>query len=289
MPQDITDSYETDLDEIDGLEWWLGSVDVSNGMVQLDVTPDGDEGFDDNGDVDSDDHAAPMDGVIPGQQRLGSREVSVTVSISHGPPVIDDDNPAHAALANTLHDLRLVTSLLPDRRATRVLRFRRLGEEGKRLYVRPPRGKSLTVPGDDARLKSAHANRVVVRMEAPEPTIYSDALHSITFNAGETLEIPNAGSFTSKAPLIPWTLDAEGTVTLTHEDFDEEIVTFPSSGHLHVSHAPGTQDFEIAGHNTYGICFGPGGRLRPNLPLLRPGVNNITASAACTITWRDTW
>lgn len=283
MPQVITDTYEEDLDELDELTWILGGC-------QLDVTRDGDEGFDDNGEVESDDHAAPMDGVIPGQQRLTSREVSVTVSISHGDPVIDDDDPAHAALATTLHDLRLVTSLLPDRTATRLLRFRRLGEVGKRMYVRPPRGKSLTVPGDEARLKFAHAEQVVVRMEAPEPTIYSDALHSITFDANETLILPNAGSFTAKAPLIPWTLDAEGTVTLTNEDYPTESITFPSSGHLHVSHAPGSQDFEIAAHGgVYGKCRGPGGRVAPLLPLLRPGDNHITASAACTITWRDTW
>lgn len=274
------DTLEAEYDALDELVWELGGL-------ALDVTVDGDEGFDDVGEIDGDDQEANLDGMVPGELRLSSREVQVTTGIATGGPGVDDFDTAHESFAATLQSLREVMAPLPDRTAMRILRFRRLGEVAKRIYVRPSRGRPLTVPGDEARLKFGSTDQIMLRLNAPDPIIYSDVLHTETFTANETIQIDNLGSLTSR--LLVWSVEAAGTVTITHEDYPDEEITFPSSGAVTVSRTPGTVTPEIDADGTYGLAHGPGSSLFPRWPLLRPGPNNITASAACTFAWRDTW
>ena len=269
----MTDSYEAGLSELEELTWNLGGVD-------LDLELDGDEGFDDVGELVGDDHPGALDGTTAGNQTMTSREVSLTCGIAY-----DDDEATHELFSQQLNNYRKVMHPLPDRQATRLLRFRRIGEEGKRLYVRPANGRPLSVPGDEARLKFGLTKAVVLRLTAPDPIVYSDALHTVTFEADEVIDIVNAGSFTART--LVWSIEADGPVTITHEDFEGESITFPSTGALTVRRQPGRPTPEIIAPGTYGICHGPAGTLFPRWPLLRPGSNNIRASAACTFSWRD--
>jgi len=274
MPQVVTDTLEGAYTALGELEWDLGGYplagdgDLGRGMAY-------DDGLDDVGEVDGDDQDAAGDGSIMAYQRLASRAITLGVSTATG---TDDE-----AFAEIMADLAQVVNLLPDRtNGTRILRWRRNGEVAKRITYRPARGKPLDIPGDEERILYNSAG-IVVRLEAADPIIVSDTLHSITFTAGETLNLVNEGTLTAPLPMA-WNLTAPGGVTITHDDYPDETITFPSTGSLTVSRTR-----RITAPGTFGVCHGPDGTLFPRWPLLRPGDNHITASAACTIEWRGTF
>lgn len=274
MPQVVIDTIAGGLTALNELKWDLGGYPlVGDGSLGIGVKYD--DGLDDVGEVDGDDQDAAGDGSIMAKQRLASRAITLAVSISTG----SDDE----AFAGHLADLAQVVNLKPDRtNGTRVLRWRRKGEVAKRIIYRPARGKPLEPTNEEYRLLYNNAD-AVIRLEAADPVIVSDVKHSITFTAGETLNLVNEGTFTAPMPL-GWSLSADTTVTLTHEDYPDETITFPSTGSLTVH-----RDRKITSTGTYGLCYGPDGTLFPRWPLLRPGDNAITASAACTIDYWGTW
>ncbi len=265
---------EVDLEELpdDGENHW------ELGGLTLEVTTDGDEGLDDLAENEGEDQDAAGDGTISGEQWLASRPVGLTVRIAAPDGTATDETAA--AFAASLHELRVVMSLLPDRTATRLLRWRRVGEPAKRIAVRPAKGRALTVPGDVRRLAYDHAD-AVLRLEAPDPVVLSDEYHEYVFEAGETATITNAGSFTAVQPSA-WWLSADVPVTIENLDHDE-YVRFPS-GPVTVG-----RNYDISAPVSGNLCYGPGSTLYPRWPLLRPGDNTIKASAACTFRWRDTW
>jgi hypothetical protein len=256
--------------ELNELEWELGGL-------MLDVR--GDEGLDDVAEVEEDGEATSGDGASAGDMRLTPRAVTILTGLSPGGMIVD--STVEAAFAAALNQIRTVMAPLPDRTATRTLRWRRAGEVTKRLYVRPAVGRPLTVAGDEGRIKYQIDTSINLRLTADDPVIVSDALHTHTFTAGETATIVNAGSMTAVLPCA-WSLTATTGVTLENLDFDE-YVRFPA-GPLTVS-----THREAIAPGTYGLSYGPGSRILPRWPLLRPGNNTIKASAACTLSWRDTW
>lgn len=273
----------------DGLEP-LEEGDVEIGGLRLRIDVEGDDGLDDLPEVEGDTADAAGDGEDAGEQRFASREVTLKVSLRP----VDGSGPVepgdHDWLAAQLNELRKVTTLLPDRRQTRLLRFRRRGEIAKRGWYLPPRGKPLQVPGGQER--QAFANAVAtVRLVLPKPFLFSDELHSHTFAAGETAPIVNAGSQAMVKP-SSWRLTAPGAVTLEHlgdgepggATYPSEYLRFPGPGALTVS-----EDYEIQTPTTYNIVEGRAGSWHPTWICLRPGVNLIRASAPCTIWWRDSF
>jgi hypothetical protein len=272
----LIDDQGNELEPLDELEYELGGLRFKIGDA-------GDEGLDDIPEVEGDDEAGAGDGAHPAYQRLASREIKLTIPIAEN----GTGDTVEERFAQFLHQLRIVLSPLPDRYATRLLRFRRLGEVAKRIAVRPATGqKPLTVKGADgtarARLQFSHAVAEVY-LEAFEPAILSDLLHREELVANTPTEIVNAGSFCSVLP-TNWALDYAGTapLVLEHLDFDE-YMRFPA-GPLTVS-----TRLEIEGPGTYGLVYGPGGQVLVDPILLRPGANSIRASQACTFDWRDTW
>lgn len=267
-------ALEDDLDPLDEFEWELGGLRFDR------LAEAGDEGLDDLPEIEDDASDAALDGLVGGQQRLGPR--SIVINRWYEPvPVDGDESDRAAAIAAELDALREVVSPLPDRAATRLLRWRRRGEPAKRIAVRPAVGKPLEVPGDRRRLLYDQA-AVRVRLTAPDPVALSDEYHQVTFEAGETIEIVNAGSFTAVLPTA-WWLTAPGAVAIEHLDFPDEYIRFPT-GPVTVS-----RGLTIDAPGKFGLCWGRGSDEFPKPPLLRPGVNHIKASAPCTFNWRDTW
>ena len=254
--------------------WELGGL----GLPAAGIGVVYDDGLDDVGEVEGEGEDLAGDGTTPGHLRLTSRPVTLGLS-TRAPSTSDEDPFGDESYADLMHQLRIVCSLPPNRTGSRLLRWRRHGEIAWRLWVQPGPGKPLTVPGDEARIVYNNAD-LVVRATAPNPVIVSDELHTVTFSAGETKSIENLGSLTAVFPWA-WSLSAPGAVTLEHLDFDE-YVRFPA-GPVTVS-----TDGEIVAPGTYGLAYGPAGSIGPRMPLLRPGVNHIRASAACTFSWRDT-
>lgn len=265
---------EDGLDPLEMFEWELGGLRFNA------LHEDGDEGLDDLAETEDDASDAALDGITGGRQRLTARPI--TINRMYEPGNTGGDELARAeALAAELDALRIVMSPLADRSATRLLRWRRRGEVAKRIAVRPATGKPLTVPGDRRKLLNDKA-RVVMRLTAPDPVILSDEFHTVTFSAGQTREIVNAGTFEAVQPLA-WWLSADVPVTIEHLDYPDEWIRFP--------HAPVTvsRHLEIDAPSSYGLCFGRDSDPFPLAPILRPGINRIRASAPCQFSWRDTW
>lgn len=247
----------------------LGPLEWELGGLALPVCEPGDEGLDDVSELlDDSDADGTGDGSPPGQQVLSPRGITISVEL----PATD--------FATHLAELRKVMAPLPDRRATRLLRWRRIGEVAKRIAVQPAVGRALSVPGDRQRIQY-EGGVITLRLTAPDPIILSDELHSEPFAAGQTRTIHNAGSLTAVLPSA-WSLSAPGAVVLENLDHGE-YVRFPK-GPVTVARRRA-----ITAPGTYGLCYGPGGTLLPRWPLLRPGNNTIRASAPCTLSWRDTW
>lgn len=268
----ITDDQGNDLEPLQDLEWELGGLKLS-------VSEPGDEGLDDVPELEGDDQDMAGDGSVAGFQRLASREVTLHLWIAG----TDGD---HDEFVSKLEELREVAAPLPDRTACRLLRWKRIGEPAKRLWVRPARGKALDVPGGRARLQFANTSDepIVLRLEAPDPVIYSDVLHTLEWTDEEAHEIKsvvNAGSFTAVQPCA-WSLTAPGPTQISHVGFSETLA-FPT-GPVAVSRSR-----EITTPSSYGVVYGPGSSLFPRWPLLRPGENLMRADRACTFQWRDTW
>jgi hypothetical protein len=171
-----TDYLEPELDpmaefqwELGGLRW--GDIDPETGLCP---TTTGDEGLDDVSELLAEDTPLNGDGSVAAFGRLAPRAITLRVGYSG----------TDEGLADMLDALRKVISPLPNRRATRLLRWQRLGEPAKRIAVQPAVGKPLTVPGDEARLKYGTAKEIVIRLTAPDPVILSDVRHDEAFTAG---------------------------------------------------------------------------------------------------------
>jgi len=267
-------ALEPGLDPMEMFEWELG------GLRWNAVHEDGDEGLDDIAETEDDAADAGLDGITGGRQRLTARPI--TINRWFAPPDADGDEAARAVeLAAELDALKVVMSPLADRSALRLLRWRRRGEPAKRIAVKPATGKPLTIPGDRRKLLNDRA-RVVMRLTAPDPVILSDEYHQVTFTAGQTHTIVNAGTFEAVQP-IAWWLTSEVPVTIEHLDFTDEWIRFP------VGPVTVGRDLSIDAPNAYGLCFGRDSDPFPLWPILRPGANRIRASAPCTFSWRDTW
>lgn len=265
-------TLETGLTALDEFEWELGGLRWSK------IGDPGDSGLDDLAEVEDDAADGSLDGSTGGQVRMTPRAIELNWWAA---PVQTDEAERAAALADELDALRTVMSPLPDRSATRLLRWRRRGEPAKRIAVRPATGQPMALPGDRRRLIHDQA-AVRLRLTAPDPVVLSDEYHEVTFSAGQTREIVNAGTFTAVLPSA-WSLSAAGPVEIEHLDFTDEWVRFPV-GPVTVS-----PDRIISASGAFGICWGRASAPFPKWPLLRPGTNRIRASAACTFRWRDTW
>lgn len=274
----VVDTLEEGLTELEELDWDLGGyVLLANDAIGVVY----DEKLDSVGEVSSNDTEGTGDGVTPGLQRIESRTPTIGLSVV---PQEATDAERSAAIRDVLNDLRLVLSPLPNRYdGTRLLRWRRKGEPAKRLWYRPGPGEPLTVPGDMARLVYNAAD-LLCHVEAPDPTIYSDLLHTVTLPAGEEVEVVNAGSLTAREPNLGWSLSCSnaGGVTLTN-------VTYSASWRFPAGPVTVSPQLDIVAPGTYGIVTGPGSTLFPAPMGLRPGVNVLRATAECTFSWRDTY
>lgn len=272
----VIDTLEDGLDELSELDWDLG------GYVLLDSDAIGivyDDKLDSVGEVSSDDTEGPGDGVTTGLQRIETRNPTIGLSVV---PQEATKGDREAAIRDVIHDLRLVLSPLTDRYGgLRLLRWRRNGEEAKRLWYRPGPGEPLTIPGDQARIQYDAAD-ILCHVEAPDPTIYSDHLHTIELEAGVETEIVNAGSLTAREPNLGWSLSCATGLTLSN-------VTYGASWKFPAGPVTVSPQLDIVAPGTYGVVYGPGSTLFPAPMGLRPGVNVLKASADCTFSWRDTY
>ena len=261
----MPDTLEPGLTPMDEHQWDLGGLligDVANWCL----AEPGDEGLDDVSEVLAEDVETSGDGSVPAFARLAPRSVTLNLSYSGTP----------AQLGAALDDLRKVTSPLPYRAGTRLLRYRRVGEVAKRLSVQPAVGRPLEIPGDRARLLHGQAT-VRVRLTAPDPVIRSDVLHNESFTAGQTRTIVNAGTFTGVLP-CGWRATVAGAATVENLDFSEAVALDRAM-----------TVYEDRSVST-GLALRPGGLLFPRWPLLRPGDNDIRISGStATFSWRDTW
>ncbi|MCU1356379.1 MAG: hypothetical protein JWM89_1797 [Acidimicrobiales bacterium] len=269
-------TLEDELDPLTGdLNWSLGGLRLGEGAYRV-VTDEGLEGFE----IETEDGDTAGDGAEPGYQRLAPRAVTLTLNVV---PPAASDAVRKAAMSVAMHDLALVINPLEDRiNARRMLRWTRAGEPAKRLYYRPANGQALAIAGTQRRLQYHDAD-IVVRLECADPIIVSDEYEDFEFAAGETIPITNAGTLTAVLPTA-WELTGDTTVRLQHLDHPREDITFPSWADLTVS-----RTLEIVALGTYNIAHGPGNNPFPLWPVLRPGVNNIKASAACTLRKWDTF
>jgi hypothetical protein len=174
-----TDYLEPELTAMGEFQWELGGLrygDITAPDPDLGLCPTvtGDEGLDDVSELLAEDTPLNGDGSVAAFGRLAPRAITLRVGYA------GTDEGLAAALAA----LRMVISPLPNRRATRWLRWQRVGEPAKRIAVQPAVGKPLTVPGDEARLKYASAREIVIRLTAPDPVILSDVRHDEAFTAG---------------------------------------------------------------------------------------------------------
>jgi hypothetical protein len=274
----VVDTLEDDLDELEPLEWDLGGYRVLDsdaiGVVY-------DDKLDSVGEVTADDADGPGDGITPGLLRIESRAPVLGLSVVAQEATEADMD---AAMRDVLHDLRLVLTPLPDRyNGLRLLRWRRKGEPAKRLWYRPGPGEPLTIPGDQARILYNAAD-VLCHIEAPDPTIYSDLLHTVTLTAGDEIEVVNAGSLCPREPNLGWSLSCSNPAGLTLTNVTHGATWKFPAGPVTVS-----PQLDIVAPGTYGIVYGPGSTLFPAPMGLRPGVNVLKASADCTFSWRDTY
>lgn len=252
-------------------QWELGGL-------PLRIAEPGDEGLDDITEVEpGDDTDSTADGEPSAAQRLAARSIVLNVGLSNLPA---GSLSGAEVFARELNELRKVLSPLPNRRATRMLRWRRIGEPAKRLLVQPAT-RPLVVPGDRARISWQHADHLVIRLEAPDPIVLSDEYHEHVFSGAGTTTIDMAGSFTAVNPTA-WWLTSPGPVTVENVTYGE-YVRFPSAVTV-------SRNREVIGSGgTYSLAYGPGSTLFPRWPLIRPGEQTIRVSAPCTLRWRDTY
>ena len=267
-----TDYLEPELTAMGEFQWELGGLrygDITAPDPDLGLCPTvtGDEGLDDVSELLAEDTPLNGDGSVAAFGRLAPRAITLRVGYA------GTDEGLAAALAA----LRMVISPLPNRRATRWLRWQRVGEPAKRIAVQPAVGKPLTVPGDEARLKYGTAKEIVIRLTAPDPVILSDVRHDEEFTAGETVTCVNAGTFTALHP-CGWEATFPGACTIENLDHGEGV-SFSAGATV-------SRDRSL----TAGVASRPNGRLLPLWPLLRPGDNDIRVSGgSATFSWRDTW
>ncbi len=257
---------------LDELEWELGGL-------PLRIHEDGgDDGLDDVAELEGESEDVMGDGEAAGWARLGPRPITLTVVIDATPTI--DLTTREAAFAYSLQQIRKVMSPLPNRSETRLLRWRRRGEVAKQIAVRPAVGKPLVVKGDPRGRLQYDTAQAVLRLTAPDPVILSDELHEQEFTSAGTEIITNAGSFCAVLPGA-WELESDVPVTITNSVYSESV-------HFPTAPVTVTRAREVVAP-TYGLAYGPAGQIFPRWPLLRPGDNEITASAPCTFRWRDTW
>lgn len=236
--------------------------------------------------TDTDDGDGAGDGQSMGRQTIPSRQVTIHLN------VVPDDasGPARdAAMDTALHDIGMVMNPLPDRdRGLRMLRYRLLGGVPKRLMYRAANGQAVSIAGDEARIKFAHAD-ITLRVECPYGIILSDEYTDYELVAGVAQDVVNAGNFAALMPPA-WELTGTGTVRLQNLTHPYDI-TFPSTGDLTVTRT--VSGMAITGEDddgpTYGMCHGPGNTPFPDPVVLYPGTNSIKASADCTLRVWSTW
>lgn len=263
----MADILEEGLTPLDPFQWELGGLRFGAGQT-LCLGEPGDEGLDDVSEYTEEDASLAGDGSASSAGRLAPRPITLRVFFSGA----DDEE-----LEDALDAIRMVTSPLPDRTATRLLRFRRGGEGSKawRIAVKPAVGRPLDIPGDRNRLLH-HKALITIRLTAPDPVILSDYLHEESFTSGQTKTITNAGTFTAVQPTA-WAASFSGPVTIENLDHGE-AVRFTAAGSVQRNRSVSA-----------GRAERPGGRLLMQYPLLRPGDNEIKATAgSMTFRWRDT-
>ena len=244
------------------------------------------EGLEDVPEIDADDAETAGDSDHLGNQRLTSRELTITVT----PRPTDEDDPADwteeewadwaQAAAETV---KAAIAPQPDRSKLRMLRFILPGmAQARRLYYRPAVGRPLRIVTTVESVLFARKT-LEVRLDCPDPIVVSDEYHSQTFTAGQTHTLVNAGTFCGVNP-TGWWLEAPGPVRIEHLDWPGESIVLPAgpvtvSRHREVSGPGGRSD----------VTSGNPANWLPGWPLMRPGENRFKASAACTIFWRDQW
>ena len=250
--------------ELGGFRWGDLDEEDDTGVCAAEA---GDEGLDDVSELLAEDTPLAVDGSTAAFGRLAPRPISLWLGFSGTPEELED----------VLDALRLVTSPLPNRRATRLLRWRRIGGVAKRIAVQPAVGKPITVPSGYQRLLQGQVVPIQIRLTAPDPVILSDVRHDEAFTAGSTITCVNAGTFTALHP-CGWEATFPGACTIENLDHGEGV-SFSAGATV-------SRDRSL----TAGVASRPNGRLLPLWPLLRPGDNDIRVSGgSATFSWRDTW
>lgn len=246
------------------------------------------EGLEDIPEGESDSPATGGDGSTPAPQRLLSR--ALTITMEPHPDTSFTTAADWATWANsTVDQIKTAFSPLPDRTNLRRLRFRLPGyPQTRRLSYRPASGqKPVEIVVDQQRVGFAKPV-IVIRIEAPDPIVYSDARHDLEIAANTTTTIHNAGTFTAVLP-TGWSMAAFGgaaALTVRHLDYPESVrVAGAGSGNriIYASRAVyGPGPTRLAVPADAGIAV-------PRWPLLRPGNNRIRTSLPGLFSWRDTY
>jgi hypothetical protein len=256
---------EDHLTPLDPFQWELGGLRFGSGQV-LRLGAPGDEGLDDVSEYAEEDAALAGDGSESAAGRLAARPITLRVWYA---------GPSAEHLEATLDEIRKVVSPLPNRKATRLLRWRRAAGPAWRIAVKAGVGKPLDIPGDRDRLLN-HKALITIRLAAPDPMILSDFLYEESFTAGQTKTITNAGTFTAVRPTA-WSAEFPGPVTVSNLTYGE-AVRFTAAGTVQRSRSVSA-----------GRAERPGGRLLMRYPLLRPGDQEIKATGGpMTFQWRYT-
>ncbi len=259
--------------------WVLDGLDLDDEFGV--VYDEGLEGFE----VENEDGDTAADGSAMGWQRLTSRHVTLGISVA---PEGASDAERATAIDAALDTLEQRVNPLPNRNSgLRMLRYRRSGGPAKRLYYRAANGQALSIVGDEARIKFNRAD-VVIRLDCPDGIRVSDEYEDITFTAGQTRTVTNAGTLAAVGP-VGYTLTASSTLRLQNLTYGGDITFQSPGGALTVSRTYEIHGTATGGGRTWGLCTGTGGRPVVDPVVLYPGDNSIKASAACTLRKWDTW
>lgn len=242
------------------------------------------EGLEDIVETTGDAPPTGMDGSHPSPQRLMSRKLTITMDPL--PNVQPGTIEGWSTWVNNTVDLiKTAFTPLPDRGASRLLRFRLPGyPQARRLTYRPVTGqRPIEIVTSRERVTFARPS-IIIRIEALDPVIYSDLRHDLTISANQTATVRNAGTFTAVLPTA-WEVTSTSAITVRHLNSGESVrVAGSGSGTRRIRTTRA-----VSGPGTRLALSGTAGLAVPRWPLLRPGNNSIQPSARCTFSWRDTF